>query len=364
MAESKIQWTGRSDWNPVRGCTRLSPGCVGCYAEGIAGRFSGFGKAFDGFARMVDHKPRWSGRVEVMWDRIDAPLRWRKPATIFAASMSDLFHEKLPVDAIATIYAVMVASVHVRGHTFQVLTKRSDRMREILNSELFWDQVNAEAGAHVMEWTDPLNRMKGDARATIGEYGPEEPPPGIWLGVSVESSEYINRVRDLYHTPAAMRFLSLEPLLAPVYLDVPIFPDSVGFRGLLITGAPFPMVAWRKLDLVIVGGHSGPKASPTWVENVRSIVTLCQKYDVPVFVKQLGSNVRDRNDAGFDGSDPESWPDMDPFSIEHDLDGTLDGYQGAPVRVHLKDRKGGDMAEWPEDLRVRQMPNERRVTTA
>lgn len=357
MAESKIQWTQRSDWNPIRGCTRVSPGCIGCYAEGIAARFSGPGKAFDGFARMLDHKPRWTGKVEVQWDRIDAPLRWRKPAIIFALSMSDLFHEKLPIGDIASIYAVMVAAVHVRGHTLQVLTKRSERMREILNSEAFWDQVNAEAGAHVMEHTDPLNRTRGDARATLDEYGPDNPPPGIWLGVSVESSDYLDRIRDLYHTAAAVRFLSLEPLLEPVYLDAPLFPDSVGWRGSLISGAPFPGDAWRKIDHVIVGGHSGPKASPTWTPNIRSIVRQCKRAGVPVFVKQLGSNVQDRNDAGFDGCEPDSWPDMDPFDIEHDLDGTLDGYQGAPVRVHLKDKKGGDMAEWPEDLRIREMPN-------
>lgn len=351
MADSKIQWTQRSDWNPIRGCTRVSPGCVGCYAEGIAARFSGPGKAFDGFARMLDHKPRWTGKVEVQWNRIDAPLRWRKPAVIFALSMSDLFHEKLPVHEIAMIYAVMVAAVHVRGHTLQVLTKRSERMREILNSEAFWDQVNAEAGAHVMEHTDPLNRMRGDARATLGEYGPDNPPPGIWLGVSVEDQERASeRIPDLLATAAAIRFLSVEPLLE--HIDLTAIPRKTAEGFMRPLDGRF-----RTIDHVIVGGHSGPKASPTWTPNVRSIVRQCKNAGVPVFVKQLGSNVQDRNDAGFDGCEPDSWPDMDPFDIEHDLDGTLDGYQGAPVRVHLKDKKGGDMAEWPSDLRIREMPN-------
>lgn len=356
MTTTKIEWAatanpdgtlrpGRSDWNPVRGCTRKSPGCGGpgphggCYAEGIAARFSAPGMAFHGFAEMVDHKPRWTGKVAVMWDRLTDPLKWREPATIFALSMSDLFHEALPMDEIATIYAVMVAAVHVRGHTFQVLTKRSDRMREITNSPAFWRQVNAEAGGHVMERTDALARRSDDARATLDEYGPDNPSPGIWLGVSVESQKYADeRVPDLLATPAAIRFLSCEPLLAGICFNQ----------------------AWLRrpggIDLAIIGGESGPKSRPVWVPAIRDMVANLRRADVACFVKQLGANVQDRNDAGFDGCEPDGWPDMDPFDIEHDLGGISTEYQGAPVRVHLKSKKGNDMAEWPEDLRVREMP--------
>lgn len=349
MATTKIEWAatpnadgtlkpGRSDWNPVRGCTRVSPGCGGpgphggCYAEGIASRFSGPGLAFHGFAEKIGGKPHWTGRVEVMWDRLTDPLKWREPATIFALSMSDLFHEKLPVDQIAKIYAVMVAAVHVRRHTFQVLTKRSERMREILNSAAFWRQVNAEAGAHVMECTDVFNRMRGDARATLDEYGPHNPPPGIWLGVSVEDQIRADeRIPDLLATPAAIRFLVCEPLLGP--LDIAKWlkanyecSEGCGYRNvwaptkerchwcgwsgdragefcpecgrqdfsavcpdcgsdLVFDHPDTPILSW-----IIGGGESGPNARDNdFLTNARSLRDQCRAAGVPFFGKQ---NVR------------------------------------------------------------------------
>lgn len=281
MTASKIEWTQRSDWNPVRGCTRVSPGCMGCYAEAIASRFSGPGLAFEGFATKVRGKPHWTGKVEVMWNRLTDPLKWRNPATIFALSMSDLFHEKLPVGEIASIYAVMVAAVHVRGHTFQVLTKRSARMHEILNLEAFWGQVNAEAGLHVMECTDPLNRKRGDARASLDEYGPDKPPPGIWLGVSVEDQERANeRIPVLLATPAVIRFLSCEPLLGPInlrqWMELPAWDGGVAWQPGLISQ-------------VIVGGESGPNAHPAHPDWFRSLRWQCTASDTPFFFKQWGS---------------------------------------------------------------------------
>lgn len=162
-------------------------------------------------------------------------------------------------------------------------------------------------------------------------------PRHVWIGASAGTRvEFDRNVRHLREIAPKVRFLSLEPLLEDL--------GQIDLAG----------IHW-----VIVGGESGGKnkARACWVPSVRSIVRQCNRQKVPVFVKQLGSNVQDRNDAGFDGCEPDSWPDMDPFDIEHDLDGTLDGYQGAPVRVHLKDKKGGDMSEWPSDLRVREMPN-------
>lgn len=336
MTTTKIEWAatpnpdgtlkpGRSDWNPVRGCTRVSPGCGGpgphggCYAEAIASRFCGPGLAFHGFAEKVGGKPHWTGRVEVMWDRLTDPLKWREPATIFALSMSDLFHEKLPVHEIATIYAVMVAAVHVRGHTFQVLTKRSERMRKILNSAAFWDQVNAEAGAHVMEHTDPLNRTRGDARATLDEYGSDNPPPGIWLGVSVEDQKYADeRIPDLLATPAAIRFLSCEPLLSAINLS----GFHIGWWRCSACGAardPEPdnplgsdvpcgdCDNWGPLDIdghhlhwVISGGESGPNARPSHPDWHRSLRDQCAAAGVPYFFKQWGEWApydRSRNDG-------------------------------------------------------------------
>ena len=340
MGKSKIEWTGRSDWNPVRGCTRVSPGCGGpgphggCYAEGIASRFSGPGLAFEGFATKLNGKPHWTGKVEVMWDRLTDPLKWREPATIFAASMSDLFHEKLPMEEIANIYAVMVAAVHVRKHTFQVLTKRSHRMRALLNDPKFWDQVNAEASMHVLECIDPLNRMRGDARATLEEYGPCRPPPGIWLGVSVENQEFADaRIPDLLDTPAAIRFLSCEPLLGSV--DLFHIRETTGFTFNALSkkvGISFRGIG---IDLVIAGGESGPRARPPHPDWFRSLRDQCAAAKVPFFFKQWGNwapSISGRPIAP-DGSSPgpEKWNDIATAWMtnvgKHHAGATLDGVE-------------------------------------
>jgi protein gp37 len=208
-------------------------------------------------------------------------------------------------------------------HAFQMLTKRADRMR-----------------AFVTRWTG----------ATL-------PLPNVWLGVSVEDQRAADeRIPELLATPAAVRFLSCEPLLGPVDLTPYFFKLATSGPGWKLTSGLALEIANRVPDRVIVGGESGPGARPCDVAWVRSLVEQCRAAQVPAFVKQLGANVEDRNDAGFMGEDPTSWPIHifeDDRTEEHPSD---TGYQGAPVRVHLRDRKGGDPAEWPEDLRVRQMP--------
>lgn len=161
--------------------------------------------------------------------------------------------------------------------------------------------------------------------------------PNIWFGASVEDVARKVRIYRLRCTVATVRFLSIEPLL-----------EDLGGLDL------------RGIDLVIVGGESGPGARPCNVAWVRRIVRQCKAVGVAVFVKQLGANVHDRNDAGFHGLDEGDWPARDgtgETKIVENLDGTTFQYQGKPVRVRLKDPKGGDMAEWPKDLRVREMPN-------
>ena len=183
-------------------------------------------------------------------------------------------------------------------HQYQVLTKRSERMRDLLGGRLRY-------------------------AAAL---------PYVWWGVSVEDKKYgLRRIDTLRQVPAAMRFLSIEPLL-----------EDLG--PIDLTG----------IDWVIVGGESGPGARPCWVPDVRNLVRQCKRAGVPAFVKQLGANVQDRNDAGWDGYEPDEWPDQ--ILAEDRVEHLEEGYQGAPVRVHLRDRKGGDPAEWPADLRVRQMP--------
>jgi protein gp37 len=308
MGDTKIEWTEKV-WNPIRGCARVSPGCGGpgphggCYAEAMAARFSNEGMWGHGFAERTSAGGRWTGNVAVQWDRIDLPLKWRKPSLIFASSTSDWFHEKLPAQEIATLFAVAVAAVHLRGHTFQILTKRSDRMCEIMNTEAFWDQVNAEAGMHVMGAVDPLDRRRDDARATLDEYGPDAPPPGIWLGVSVEDQKRADeRIPDLLRTPAAVRFLSCEPLLGPLDLTAirTSVPSEFGVARTInaLSGAeghigPFgPTLTGRigqRIHWVIAGGESGPNARPMHPDWARELRDQCVSADVPFFFKQWGN---------------------------------------------------------------------------
>ncbi|RAI42811.1 phage Gp37/Gp68 family protein [Rhodoplanes roseus] len=294
MSQSKIEWTDRSDWNPIRGCTRVSEGCRNCYAETLAGRFSDPGQWGHSFAERLLAGGRWTGKVEVQWARLDQPLRWRKPAKIFASSTSDWFHEALPVDEIANLFAIAVAAVHVRGHTFQILTKRAARMREVLTSEAFWDQVNAEAGWHVREYVDPLARRSDDARATLDDYDAENPPPGIWLGVSAEDQQRADeRIPDLLATPAAVRFVSCEPMLGLINLSR-VFDhtnehsiDAPGGRSFFDPrdqdGEPSP-----RLDWVICGGESGRNARPMHPQWARDLRDQCGWAGVPFFFKQWG----------------------------------------------------------------------------
>lgn len=301
-----ISWTD-STWNPTRGCTRVSPGCGGanheggCYAEKIAARFSDPGQAYHSFAERSPHGGRWTGKVNLVPGALDLPLRWRRPRRIFANSTSDLFHEALPIEDIATVMAIAVASVHLRGHTIQILTKRADRMREALHRPEFWEQVNAEAGMHILDAVDPLDRRSDDARATLEDYGPGHPPPGIWLGVSVEDQERADeRIAALLETPSVIRFLSCEPLIGP--LDI---------RQWLLG------ISWT-----IVGGESGPRSRLFDLDWAVSLAKQCRDAAVPFFMKQVGSNPG------------------------------LNGYAGYPTT----DRSGGNIEDFPSNLRIRQFP--------
>lgn len=312
-AISSIEWTDRT-WNPVRGCSVISPGCVNCYAMKFAHRFSGDGKPYAGLTKQTKAGPQWNGRVQLVHAALVEPLSWRKPARVFVNSMSDLFHDAIPDSFILAVFVTM-AKAH--RHTFQVLTKRPARMVALISQ---WQR-------------DGVTLREGCGYVL----------PNVWLGVSCEDQQRADeRIPLLLQTPAVVRFISAEPLLGPIAFKRAWWP----------TDRP------ARLDWVIVGGESGPGARDCHVRWVRAIVEQCQRAAVPVFVKQLGSRVIDRNDAGFLGEEPRAWPDTidQEDRIEYDLDGTRDGYQGAPVRIHLKNRKGGDQSEWPEDLRVREFP--------
>lgn len=228
------------------------------------------GGAYEGLTE-IGHRgrPRWNGKVRLVPELLEQPKKWKSPSRVFVNSMSDLFHEDVPPAFIAEVYKTMHLCPQ---HTFQVLTKRPDR------AEICIDHVRHEA--HF--WTDPQNR-----RYTRHQF------PNVWLGASAEDQEtYDTRFPSLYSAHAAVHWLSLEPLLGPISLRL----------GLV------------KPDWVVVGGESGMEARKCDIGWIFHIVGQCQKADVPVFVKQLGS------DAG------------------------------------LKHAKGGDPSEWPEDLRVREYP--------
>jgi len=222
-ANTTIEWTGAT-WNPTRGCSPVSPGCDNCYAVRFARRFSGSGKPYEHLTVQTPKGPSWTGEIRLVEKALRLPLTWRTPREVFVDSMSDLFHEKIPLEFIQRVFQTMERA---SWHTFQVLTKRATRLHHLRNS---------------LPW-----------------------PPNVWVGVSVETRDYNWRSELLREVPCAIRFLSVEPLLAPI-------------RDLSLQG----------IDWVIVGGESGPGARPmkrSWVIGIRD---ACVRRDVPFFFKQWG----------------------------------------------------------------------------
>ncbi|MFC7794579.1 DUF5131 family protein [Streptomyces cinereoruber] len=251
-----IEWTDRT-WNPISGCTQISAGCDNCYAKTIAERFRG-GAAFPhGFD------------IQIRPDKVNAPLTWRKPAKVFVNSMSDLFHADIDRTWIADIFAVMAA---VPRHTFQVLTKRHARMRSLLTDPTFVDQVRSRAigkGLTPDAWAWPL--------------------PNVWLGVSVEDQKWADiRIPALLDTPAAIRWISAEPLLGPIdltnvgTLNV-LRGDSTGHENGLhwVDG---PTINW-----VVAGGESGHGARPAHPDWFRTLRNQCAQEHIPFLFKQHGA---------------------------------------------------------------------------
>lgn len=276
---SKIQWTEES-WNPIAGCSKVSPGCANCYAERMSGRLQGLA-----IKKINDNEPpgsnekyigtvrdgKWTGTIQLDFKSLDKPKKWRKPKMIFVCSMSDLFHEDVPSDVIDKVFETME---DCSQHTFQVLTKRPQRMASYTRDRL----------QRLMRWA-----------------------PNVWLGTSVEDQERADeRIPRLAHCPAALRFLSCEPLLGALNLK--------------------PFLDARIVDWVIVGGESGLplRSRPSNLEWYADIIAQCRRAKVPVFVKQLG---------------------------------TLPHLKGE--RWHHSFDHGGDPEDWPRLLRVREMPEQR-----
>lgn len=242
MSQSNIEWT-EITWNPVTGCDKISPGCKNCYAEVMTRRLMAMGavKYADGF------------KVRTHPDTLNTPFTWKKPKVVFVNSMSDLFHPEVPLDYIKSVFSVMNQTPQ---HTYQMLTKRSDRLLEIADN---------------LHWTQ-----------------------NIWMGVSVENEKYTFRIDELSAVPAAIKFLSIEPLIGRV--------DTLNLE---------------KIDWVIVGGESGNKARPLKKEWIDYIKLKCEAAVVPFFFKQWG-----KSQFNFNQNDPT----INPKHLEHAKGGCeLDG---------------------------------------
>ncbi|WFU09174.1 DUF5131 family protein [Rhizobium sp. CB3090] len=234
MAETSIEWTDTT-WNPVAGCTILTAGCTNCYAMRMAARLEAMGQEkYSGLTRKSGGRAKWTGKVTLDWKALAVPATWSKPRLVFVNSMSDLFHTDVPREFIAAVWDVMEATPR---HTYQILTKRPDRMRDILSASEF----------RVL--------------------------PNVWLGASVEDNRVIGRIDDLRHVPAAVRFISFEPLIGSV------------------AGANLSDIHWA-----IVGGESGPQSrfmDPLWVDEIEA---MSRRFGAAFFFKQWGG--RNKKAAG------------------------------------------------------------------
>lgn len=322
--EGGIAWTEQT-WNPIRGCTRISKGCTRCYAEAVAARFSDKGLAYEDLARRTPAGPRWTGKLVVVDEHMADPIRWQRPRRIFVNSMSDLFHESLPIEAIARVYAVMLLAPH---HTFQVLTKRAKRMREVLTDSTFYGRVLEAANEFRGRWP----KLTGIAISDPTKF----PPRHVWNGVSAEDQPAADeRMPELVATPSAVRWVSIEPQLGPVEL------------------AP-----WAGLyQWVVIGGESGQGARPFEVAWARSLIAECRDARAAVFMKQLGSNpTANYYDEGYRQLfDAEGIERPEPLGWD-----CRDGQPPLDTNMSVRGlaRAGSEPAEWPLDLRRREFPTE------
>jgi len=323
--KTAIEWTDAT-WNPIRGCSRVSEGCKNCYAERVAARFSGPGEPYEG--TVTDG--RWNGTVLQLPEILDQPLRWKRPRRIFVNSMSDLFHEDVPGDFLIRILNVMGAAKH---HTFQVLTKRPERMLAAMKA--YYEIVSMVPGAVV-------------------------PYPNIWLGASIENQRTADeRIPSLLQTPAAVRFLSCEPLLGPVDLGrVLCLPVSRGEYVTFLNAHPIDC----RIQWVIAGGESGPGARPMHPDWARWLRDQCRVAGVPFFFKQwgewqpIGQMPRGKSDSLYHEApkrDPEAIRKSKVESVVLQLDGRQEFAfpAGAMTMLRVGKRSAGRLLDdrtWDE----------------
>lgn len=361
--KSKIQWTDAS-WNAIRGCTRVSAGCVNCYAEkrayrilqqqkGMAAKAEAEGKtvklplAYDGTVRLSGTgEARWTGNIQLAPHLLDQPLRWTKSRLIFCNSMSDLFHPGVPFEYIDKVFSVMQASPH---HTFQILTKRPERALEWMK----------DAGNRVTKVGEQLAADKGWCHAFEDS---DWPLKNVWFGISAEDQATADeRIPILLQLDAFVKWVSYEPAIGPVDFDQPRcdncgeVSDSVADDG----ATPWCIECDQEcsyghwldplnggLNWIVVGGESGTKdkVRPFNIEWARSTIKQCADEGVACFVKQMGT---------IPYQDDE-FPDETPYAGVKLIGGVEKPGLCFPPGPG---KKGGLMEQWPEDLRVREWPN-------
>lgn len=391
MGETQIEWATKT-WNPVNGCSPVSAGCANCWAMRTTWRLAhnpGCGDRYVGLVRRGDNgrnRPHWTGEVRMDHEALYDPLRWRRPSRIFVCSRADLFHEKLDDSEIAWVWAVMALA---HWHTFIVLTKRPARMRRLLNDQDFLRLVDTHISMSLEDEASPAARMwnalarrRDDAMATALIMEGGGPLPNVWVGVTAEDQAAADeRIPELLATPAAVRWVSVEPMLGPVDLSEWIAPVSICHScgaeheghvpgdcpscktDNLLTAWGFeqaqrtrenartdedmdkgPLLSW-----VVAGGESGPGARPCAMEWIESVVRQCRAASVPVFVKQLGALVVSEQRTA-----PAALMSRPPAEYEPDF--IAPNGEVWAWRAGLRHPKGGDPAEWPADLRVREYP--------
>lgn len=363
---SNIEWTEKT-WNPVVGCTAISPGCKHCYAETMAKRLKAMALADIASGKdpgrkkhyigAINDRGKWSGMMIEVPEALTDPLRTKKPTRWFVNSMSDLFHEGVSDEYIDRVFAVMALTPQ---HTYQILTKRPERMWGYV-AHAKWERLrnwmNRGPSGEAVDFGNLTTMAHRVTKGTKYEFFNIKnwPLPNVWLGVSVENQkEADRRIPILLKTFAAVRWISAEPLLGEIDLTKlygsinikqsynVVVNALTGMYGAAWTGRETKLTdSGRKtdrLDWVVVGGESGPGARPFDIQWARDVIAQCKTAGVPCFVKQLGA-------APYS---PGHYPLLQrahTYAVDEDK-----------TYLHLNNKKGGDMSEWPEDLRVREMP--------
>jgi len=261
MAKTSIEWA-TDVWNPITGCNKVSQGCKHCYAETMAKRLKAMGRPE--YQDVIGEDGRWNGTIQLVRERLEDPLKWKKPKQIFVDSMSDLFHDDVPDAFIDSVFGVMAAA---HWHTFMLLTKRPERMWSYLSGVAVDKQLDPTSTNKRWQWSDTWR----DIPAVL---------PNVIVGTSIEDQKSADeRLPWLLKTSAATRFVSYEPALGPVDLKkvVNATRDSMPHTSRLSIG----------LDWIIMGGESGPGARPMHPDWARSVRDQCQAAGVPFFFKQM-----------------------------------------------------------------------------